>query len=286
MVYMKTMKKLTSLLLVVLMIAVMATPVMAADYNLTLPAVESGTTSRTYDIYQIFKGDVSGAAGAYVLSNVQWGANGVSTSGEVDETILNAIAATAGKSDAEKLAVITQYANLEGDPFATGTSGATVSVAGGYYLVKDKAAPQGESATTYLVAVVGPTTMTAKVAKPTLEKSVEEANEWKESADREIGKEIRYKLTATLAEDVDFGAYKTYKVVFNDTMSAGLTYDSIESVTVTGKKSDGTVASATIADTDYSLDVSENKAGASFALTIADLKTAVTDLDLTKGVVI
>ena len=62
---MKHTKKLASLLLALVMVFALATTAFAADTTITAPA---GST-RTYDVYQIFTGDLAGD----VLSNVKWG---------------------------------------------------------------------------------------------------------------------------------------------------------------------------------------------------------------------
>ena len=62
---MKHTKKLASLLLALVMVFALATTAFAADTTITAPA---GST-RTYDVYQIFVGDLS----VKTLSNIVWG---------------------------------------------------------------------------------------------------------------------------------------------------------------------------------------------------------------------
>ncbi|MBR1529582.1 MAG: isopeptide-forming domain-containing fimbrial protein [Oscillospiraceae bacterium] len=75
---------------------------------------------------------------------------------------------------------------------------------------------------------------------------------------------ITVKLTATIPADSDLTAYDTYKLVFHDTMSAGVTFDRIDSVTVGETPIEAThyTETATTADT---------KAGLTWALTINDV---------------
>ena len=70
---MKHLKKLASLLLALTLVFALATTA-AADTTISAPA---GST-RTYDVYQIFTGDLADG----VLSNVKWGKNGTGADGD------------------------------------------------------------------------------------------------------------------------------------------------------------------------------------------------------------
>lgn len=225
---MKTMKKFFALLLTVVMVMGMATSAFAADetYTITAPA-----TSHQYEIYQIFTGDLSDG----VLSNVVWGENGTGyVAGEVtevEEAILTELEGLSGKSDAEKLAVITQHADLTTTPVGTITNGGTYEAAPGYYLIKDKdsSVTGNDVYTTYIVKVVGDVTISPKGTAPELDKQVEEKNDstgdnsWGDTADYDVGDSINYTLTATLPSN--YADYKSFYMQFVDTMDAGLTYN-------------------------------------------------------------
>ncbi len=205
--------------------------------------------THTYEIYQIFTGDLH----EKVLSNVKWGENGTGTKGQaVSETILEELAGTTG-SDTAKLAVISKYVNLDSDPIKTvggktdADAGTTrvvsVNVEPGYYLIKDvDGALDGEndSYTLYLVKVVGNVTIAPKSDVPEVEKKVKDINDstdtdktgWQDSADHDIGDNVDFQLKATLADNVS--SYTTYKVVFHDTLSKGLTYNNDAKVTFNG----------------------------------------------------
>lgn len=111
----------------------------------------------------------------------------------------------------------------------------------GYYLVSDETAglTGHEAKTSFLLQVVGNATATPKRDVPTVTKEVEDekhtgtGNEWGNSADHAIGEEFRFKLDATVPANDDLADYATYKLVFNDSMSTGLTWNSIDSVAVT-----------------------------------------------------
>lgn len=166
-----------------------------------------------------------------------------------------------------------------------------VTAAGaGYYLVKDKNDSQNnknDSYTTFIMRVLGKSTATPKSAQPKVDKQVlDEAadaeeghtNGWGESADHAINESFKFKLTATLDANANYDAYKTYKVVFHDTMSKGVTFESIESVKI------GDVV-IPVKSTDkpdgYECSAAEGLVGngtEEWTLTIADLKKYQADL--------
>lgn len=106
---MKHTKKLASLLLALVMVFALATTAFAAE-NTTISAPTGST--RTYDVYQIFTGDLHEG----VLSNIKWGKNGTGAEETaVDQTTLDALAAVNGKSDTEKLTEIQKYVKLDSE---------------------------------------------------------------------------------------------------------------------------------------------------------------------------
>ena len=231
---MKHMRKLASLLLALVMVFTLATTAFADEtpttYTITAP--ENG---HTYEVYQIFTGDLSGTT----LSNVKWGKNGTGTEGAaVDQTTLDALTAVNSKSDAEKLDVIKTYVNLNTNAFKTvgGTDVARVSsvvVPAGYYLIKDKdnSVTGTDSYTLYIVEIVGDITISPKAAVPTFEKKLKDTNDstsnstsgWQDSADWDIGDRVPFLLKGTVASNYD--SYKTYYFAFHDVEETGLDFD-------------------------------------------------------------
>ena len=55
-----------------------------------------------------------------------------------------------------------------------------------------------------------------------------ESSDWQDSADYDIGDEIPFKLTATLASDVS--SYQSYSITFEDQMEASLTFKEVQKV--------------------------------------------------------
>ena len=279
---MRNMRKLLSLLLALVMVFSLSVTAFAADgdeteetYTITIPAGDA----HNYEIYQIFTGDLHGG----VLSNIKWGQNGTGTKDAlVDETTLNAVKNASGTNE-EKLEVILQYVDLTKGAFMTVSGGQEVAVAPGYYLLKDASLPSEDDAyTTFIVLVVKDVEISRKAAKPGIDKQVwdeatdddEETDEnWGETADHELNETFQFKLIATLTGDKDYADYETYKLIFHDSMSAGVTFESIDKVTVNGTEISGYTHTATA-----------GQAGGSWTLTIADLKQF--DADLTDGCVV
>jgi fimbrial isopeptide formation D2 family protein/LPXTG-motif cell wall-anchored protein len=109
------------------------------------------------------------------------------------------------------------------------------SIAQGYWMFADVTNLTGNNEANSLVMVdtkgQDSLVINPKTGLPTVEKKLKDINDsesadytdWQDSADFDIGDKVPFKLTATLAENV--GYYTTYKVVFHDELSAGLTLD-------------------------------------------------------------
>lgn len=265
-------KRLASLLLVAVMALALTIPALAAEH--------------TYEIYQIFTGDVSGKT----LSNVKWGENGTGTKGElVADDVLKALADVANGTDAEKLAVIKNYVKLDSTAFTTvkkdvtstdKTVSATVEKPG-YYLIKDEDNTQnGEGGfyTLYVVKVTdGTLTFTPKGDVPTTEKKILEGRNKVDANSASIGDTVKYEITGTMPSNID--AYQTYYYQFTDTLSKGLTFDDNVKVMIGDKDvtESFTVTSATDGETGVT----------TITITINDLKSieGVTINDKTEVVV-
>lgn len=240
------MKKMVSIALTFVMafaraLTMKVTTTFAADKTFTITAPSN---DHTYEIYQIFTGDLS--ENGSTLSNVKWGSNGKGTAGnDVDKTVLDEIKGLkSDDADQTKLATIKKYVDLTGTPFKTVKNG-TVDVPEGYYLIKDKdnsLTGEDDVYTTYIVQVSKDLKITPKADKPQSEKKVKDTNDtigdttgWQDSADYDIGDDVPFQLTGTVTSK--YADYKAYKFVFHDKESAGLTFnaDSVK-VYVDGKQ--------------------------------------------------
>ncbi len=261
---MKHTKKLAGLLLALVMVFALATTAFAENTTITAPT----GSNRTYDVYQIFTGDLSGK----VLSNVKWGKNGTDTVGKaVPQETLDALAAVNSLSDTEKLAEISKYVDLNSEKFGTVSDGSPLTAPTGYYLIKDNGpVGDGEAYSLYVVQVVGPTTISPKVGTTTSEKKVKDTNDsaansttgWQDSADYDIGDDVPFQLKATIAQD--YANYKVYKLTFHDKESAGLSFNN----DVVVKIGDTTVDSSK-----YEVVTTGLTDGDTFEVRFADLKS-------------
>ena len=255
---MKHSKKLASLLLALVMALSLAVTAFADESTTYSITINNSTAGHTYEAYQIFTGDLAtNEAGNKVLSNIVWG-SGVSEAGQ---TALGDAAAKAEtlktEADAKAFAkAVAPYLTTAAGSANTVTDGKYVisGLAAGYYLVKDQDGSltgDNDSYTEYIIQVVGNVTATPKSDVPEVEKKVKDTNEttgettgWQDSADYDIGDSIPFQLKATLADNVS--SYTTYKVVFHDTLSKGLTYNNDAKVYIGGTETNGFTVTATV----------------------------------------
>ena len=258
---MKHGKKFASLLLALVMVLGLSITASAADtYSIT---INNSAEGHTYEAYQIFTGDLSGTT----LSNIVWG-SGVSEAGQTE------LGDAATKAETLKTEADAKAFAKEVAPYLTTAAGSASTVtdgkyvisglAAGYYLVKDRdnSLTGNDAYTDYIIKVVGNATATPKSDVPEVEKKVKDTNDstgetsgWQDSADHDIGDSVPFQLKATLANNVS--SYTTYKVVFHDTLSKGLTYNTDAKVYIGGTETNGFTVTATVnADETTTLTVS------------------------------
>lgn len=260
---MKKARKLTAVLLSLVMLLALVIPASAADtYSIT---IHNDKTGHTYEAYQIFAGTVSsdeetnGETGGPMLGDITWG------SGVDGGALLTALqAANAGKyGTCTTAANVAEALGAEGataeDAAAFADIAAqhlTATVAGtatapngdgnyvieglpaGYYLVKDSLQADddqtGQVLSDYIVQVLGNVAMDPKDSGiPTLEKKVAERSKYQENegygmyyndvADWNIGDSVPFKLIASIPDNIE--SYDEYKFVFHDTLSNAFTLD-------------------------------------------------------------
>lgn len=250
-----------------------ASTAMAAEnnYDITVPT----TDTHTYSVYQVFTGDLSEGT----LSNIKAGQN-FNKNNTANKSAADAAAEIAQGTYADntaKLAAITPYVDLAGTAYGEVSAETALSAPAGYYLLKDKDAVTGnDAATLFIVQVNGPVTVNRKADKPTFEKKVKDVNDstgdktnWQDSADYDVNDKVPFQLTATLPKNKDdFAAYKTYKLVFTDNQSVGLTYPEVSGFIV---KYEETVVPAS--QYTLTLNPTTTTADSTFTLTINDVKS-------------
>ena len=258
---MKKARKLTAVLLSLVMLLALVVPASAAEnYSIT---IHNDKTGHTYEAYQIFAGTVSDdetdgeTDGGPMLGDITWG------SGVDGGALLTALqAANAGKYGTCTTAA--DVAEALGTENATAADAAafadiaaqhlTATVAGtatapndggnyiieglpaGYYLVKDSLQEDdnqtGQVLSDYIVQVLGNVTMDPKDSGiPTLEKKVAERSKYQKDegygmyyndvADWNIGDSVPFKLIASIPDNIE--SYDEYKFVFHDTLSNAFT---------------------------------------------------------------
>lgn len=301
----KTIKKLLAALLAVAMVCAMAIPAFA--YNIK----EDINKDHSFEAFQIFKGDVEGNK----ISNATWGSNidpdnflpqlkGADTIGPLF---------TKASSAQDVLEVISKWSNSDDNSIAfarfvchylypTADANPTHAAIGnhtlhfddaGYYLIVDTTYfKPGDSYVAYNSFMLTVTQanwnvdVTPKVEKPSVKKEVYDnqdgtSNEagFGSSADHAINEEFKFKLTATLpASNVHvYDYYDKYTVIFNDTLSEGITFDRLDTVEITN----GTT-SQVIDSNKYTLYEKQPY----LTLGIDDVKTCASGLNLNDGATI
>ena len=149
----------------------------------------------------------------------------------------------------------TKTNNIQADKTATVPTGATnnkytatfTGLDYGYYVVAVPGATLANASGQYATLVsVDRTNVTANIKGdlPTVDKKVQVGGTGKDATDAKIGDTLTFTLTSTIP---DMSAYDTYTFNFKDTLSKGLTFERVTSVTV-----DGVAAPLTVG-TDYTV---------------------------------
>ena len=157
----------------------------------------------------------------------------------------------------------TQAKNITADKTATVSAGATngnytatfTGLDYGYYVVAVPGATLANTSDQYATLVsVDSTNVNANIkgSLPTVDKKVQVNGNGADTADAKIGDTLTFTLTSTIP---DMSAYDTYTFNFKDTLSKGLTYGDITSVTVEG------VDAPLVKDTDYTVTTTPAAAG-------------------------
>ena len=218
--------------------------------------------STTYKGIQIFKATVATADGATTVSNIEWASDAAKAAvvdaikakepGYTSENAQDAadwLSARSEVTGADSKVVSDNVlsliaANLDGKGGWETTTAGSPSLSGleaGYWLFLTATAgkPDGKSTdafTSPVYAVIdgaSTTTVTPKKGVPTVEKKilddadaagadVKGSGNWKDVADSQIGQEVNYRLTGTIASN--YATFSTYAYKFTDVLSGGLDY--------------------------------------------------------------
>ena len=240
---MKTIKRSIALVLAMILTLAMSVTVFAApnaDQNTFSLTLNKAVKGHTYEAYQILSGDLS--ADKATLSNIKWG-EGINEKGQTtlgDAAAYAKTLADLGNNSSE----LKKQAQIIGANLASASGSVTVTdpdaknvignLKSGYYLIKDKdnslETPGSGSYTEFILHLTDDVNVDVKGTAPSVEKKVKDTNDttgettgWQDSADYDIGDDVPFQLTATLANNIE--SYETYSLKFNDTLSKGLDYN-------------------------------------------------------------
>lgn len=216
----------------------------ALTLGVCAPAFGASVTNGTdhdYDAYQVFKGTQPKADPA--LGDIDWGSG---VDGDALLADLKSSETFGGLYEdcltARDVAnVLSRYEDKspEAQAFANAAAGhltevktpidsgmTEVSLDAGYWLLVDTSNVDGkhDAKNPALLQVTGKenVSISKKYEVPSVEKSIIEGDADVKVSDASIGDEIMFKLTATMPST--FEGYESYKVVFHDTLSAGLAF--------------------------------------------------------------
>lgn len=243
-------------------VAVPATMAFADTGSTVTFADANYSASSTYKGIQVFKAAVAVSGGVTSISNIEWASDDAhaavvaairehdaSYSSEIAQDAADWLSANTGVTETDsKVAsdnVLSSIAaKLNGSSAWKTTTAGSASLSGldgGYWLFLTDAAgsPDGKSTDTFTSPVyavidgVSSTTVTPKKSVPTVEKkilddadaadvNVKDSDKWKDIADSQIGQEVSYRLTGTIASN--YATFNTYAYKFTDALSDGLDY--------------------------------------------------------------
>lgn len=242
-----------------------ATPAMAdVSYgtgNITINKKDDNSSTVTYDGYQIFKANVTETNGTKSETNVAWANDTVKKNVEelIKETTKGSYAGKTASDAAnfivEHITNTTSDTRVDAASFAnqlakavdgataktTLTPGTSQSLAEGYWLFVTTPtttdSKQNSVGTAPIFTVVGGTTavtVTEKTSVPTVDKKIVDGADATSVSDAEAGAEVKYRLTGTVADNVN--TYDKYQYKFSDVLGTGLIADTSSVVVKIGDK--------------------------------------------------
>ena len=233
----------------------------AADAGSTVTFSDADyAASTTYKGIQIFKATVAMADGAATVSNIEWASDAAKAAvvdaikakepGYTSENAQDAADWLSARSEvtgadskvASDNVLSLIAANLDGKGGWSTSSDASLSgLEAGYWLFLTATAgkPDGKSTDAFTSPVyavidgVSATAVTPKKGVPTVEKKILDdadavaadikgSDKWGDVADSQIGQEVNYRLTGTIASN--YATFSTYAYKFTDVLSSGLDY--------------------------------------------------------------
>lgn len=282
----------------------------AATGSVTIKNAEHNVTD--FKGYKIFDANVvKDENGKTLVSNITWanekveaavkgvitGINSsanIATAQDAAEWIKGHVTGTdeesrvASESAAYKIAAaVSAVTDLDdSSDYTTTSNGVANNLSHGYWLFVTDASTvtRVEAATAPIFTVVGDEAVkiNEKTSIPTVNKEVKENGTWGNVSDSQIGEEIEYRLTGSVADNID--TFTTYTYEFHDHLSVGLeAIPSSVAVTIDGRSVQPTNNySVQLTDT---LDASSKVTGHDLIISFTDLKAAAkaSNVTLTKN---
>lgn len=297
---MKHLHKFASVLLALVMALSLMVPAFAAEGEEVAPPPAEETTTggettanltvpdlsgHIYYAYQIFTGTQAESEGA--LADVQWG-KGIKSEDFIQKLIALGYKTdegenvfTDGMTAAQVAEGIARYADETEQANAIAQAAFdsktdvgtkledTTELDTGYYLIVDQTTFEDGATNTVvnaaLLQLTNDITIKTKVSVPAVDKKVQENSdgEYGEAADYNIGDDVPFQFISAVP---DMSQFETYKYVFHDTMSEGLSFNA-DSVEVK-------VGPSTVPADNYKV-VTDTDDGCTFDIVFEDLKDAL-----------
>ena len=266
-----------------------ATANAADNATLTVSTTDAKFASKTVNAYKMFSATVSGdgKAVSYTLTD-EWkpffkNSTASGLTGATDENVNDKANDYVSKlKDSTLVAFATKASNWAQTKANNITADATATVSAdasngkytatftglgyGYYVVAVPGATLANASGQYATLVsVDSTNVNTDIKGdlPTVDKKVQVDGTGKDATDAKIGDTLTFTLTSTIP---DMSAYDTYTFNFKDTLSQGLTFGQVTSVTVEGVtnpltvNTDYTVTTPTVSDNTLTVAMKDFKA--------------------------
>ena len=268
-----------------------ATANAADNATLTVSTTDAKFAGKTVNAYKMFSATVSGDGGSKAVSYTltdEWkpffkNSTASGLTGATDENVNDKANDYVSKLTGKDLVAFATKASNWAQTKTNGiTAGATAMVSAdatdgkytatftdldyGYYVVAVPGATLANASGQYATLVsVDSTNVTANIKGdlPTVDKKVQVGGTGKDATDAKIGDILTFTLTSTIP---DMSAYDTYTFNFKDTLSQGLTFGQVTSVTVEGVtdpltvNTDYTVTTPTVSDNTLTVAMKDFKA--------------------------
>lgn len=276
---MKKVKRLASLILAFVLAFVLAVPAFAAEK--TTITIANGASGAEYEAYRLLDATEGNSSNFAYTVNKKYREVLQSVTEKTTDTEIIDYISKLSETDLRKFAD-SIYASVK----ALGADETTSDdqfkdVDQGYYLIAET--KTGEDPDSYSLVMLNTAgkkelTVTTKEDVPTIEKKVQEKNDstgdvsdWQDGADYDVNDHVPFKLTGTLPNN--YANYETYKYVFHDVQSEGLTFEpETVKVYVDNKKNE-------VPASKYEVVTEGLKDGCTFEVVFENLKEVTTDKD-------